>query len=818
MCNEKGMEGGNHANSNTNDSPSPSPYNDTPYECLNDHLQVPNLIPSFSMACTMLRMARGDLRMDLIPNAQEVVDEFYSLLDNMEHFHQSRRKKSGGDDCNIHLSNKSDNKFLIEIEGLDGSGKTTLCQALADHFRNNNNATSCTGTTSSTVTVVATKTPSKQLKNIRPLWDHRGGLLARAFYMVSNYVLEYELMHDEDYHKHEHDSNHVYVIIVDRWYASTLAYTVAYRKNNNDSATDDEIPISDLPSCLFTWPSDLHLTPHLLLLLDIDQNVRQARVSSRALAGGGASLYNPWDDRLKDSKLGTRILEALKRIRGPKHVGIVNANKTVEEVVQQATDLTAPLFDTWREERMKRIMPQVVFQHDPLSWWKMESKDMNLCDVDGKRCHHALWNLQVSYHYNGKEESENSGHIDAHTPPLLKTVGLDRIDESSIYYWTCANSFPSENHIHMASCLWMAGDYPIEQQWRVEGYIQRVTEGECELWGFTPPPSLVAHLTACSLDGDGQETSNRIRPENYETRVQEARACPNADHVCLVRFVPKRIEILRGGPSTRDVKGYPQRLEWVHNDEEDKWSIRSILPFPTATKLPSIRTSIYQHPPLGVTIALTGCHTSGKTTVGKALAKLLGWNFDPELGEILRGERDQLKPGGHMSGDGSGEENSDAWDDLIHRAEVDRDEKACAVRSCRIVETWHIGNAKWYQLRQKGKDDNDDAVVDLTNYRDAVAKHQSSSVVLLINLILDSSDIVMRRREICNDARARLPLADEEKECRDMFQVLQSDQALVESFGIPVLNIDNGTDGKDALNHTLRSILSFIQQHSHKRI
>ena len=42
-----------------------------------------------------------------------------------------------------------------------------------------------------TTAAIATKTPSSSLKEIRPLWDHRGGILARAFYMVSNYVLAY---------------------------------------------------------------------------------------------------------------------------------------------------------------------------------------------------------------------------------------------------------------------------------------------------------------------------------------------------------------------------------------------------------------------------------------------------------------------------------------------------------------------------------------------------------------------------------------------------------------------------------------------------
>ena len=35
-----------------------------------------------------------------------------------------------------------------------------------------------------------------------------------------------------------------------------------------------------------------------------------------------------------------------------------------------------------------------------------------------------------------------------------------------------------------------------------------------------------------------------------------------------------------------------------------------------------------------MTIAIVGTHGAGKFSIGSALAKLLGFHFDPELGEI----------------------------------------------------------------------------------------------------------------------------------------------------------------------------------------
>ena len=40
---------------------------------------------------------------------------------------------------------------------------------------------------------VAMATPTASLKAVRPVFDKRGGIVARAFYMVSNYVLQYEI-------------------------------------------------------------------------------------------------------------------------------------------------------------------------------------------------------------------------------------------------------------------------------------------------------------------------------------------------------------------------------------------------------------------------------------------------------------------------------------------------------------------------------------------------------------------------------------------------------------------------------------------------
>jgi len=749
-------------------------YDDAPYAGAVAHHAVPGLFPTFHSAATLLRVARSELRPELIDGGAgtDVIEQFYQLLDEVDAYLTNQTKRRGQRGGSTHAK-----EFVVEVEGLDGSGKTTLVRRLAEALGPDR--------------AVATKTPSASLANIRPLWDHRGGFLARAFYTVSNYVLAYEI--DTCEHR---------IIVVDRWYASTVAYTVGYCR------------LADLAGDLFEWPPDLHLKPDVLLVLRIDPDVRQKRVDDRAAAGregGGASRFNPWDDRLAtDPSLGPRILEALHRVQGPREVHSVNANLSVEEVVQEALSIVQPALH-------KVSHPEQCFATQPLEWWRCMSQQLGLCDQYGKRSHHALWNLQVSYASGGALGG----------PPVLKTVGLDRIDSSCAYYWTGRSSWQSligrrQGNHHgrvLASVLWVGGEYPTESQWRAEGYMTMVTDHECALRGYTAPPSLVAHMTACkggwSECDDGKRPS---RPDEYCDSVKRARTSPDPSDVCMVRFVPVRIEVLRGGPSTR-LPGFPQRWEWSRDGKAPgkscDWTMRPILPFSGIMK-PSQPMAFR-----GMTIAIIGCHGAGKSTICAKLSLLLGCNQDPELGEILR-DRSSLMASGHLHGNGSStntsEEEQQSWDDRIHKEECKRDDERRS--GTRVVETWHVGNASWYQLRQKQKRQDQ---ISLERYRSAIAKHLEQSSVLLVQLALDSPSVITQRREKDPGMGKRLPMKAVEEECKELHKALQEDiddflTEVTDALGIPFLRIDNGSNGKESMGQNLREILSFVQRHYYRQV
>jgi nucleoside-triphosphatase THEP1 len=268
--------------------------------------------------------------------------------------------------------------------------------------------------------------------------------------------------------------------------------------------------------------------------------------------------------------------------------------------------------------------------------------------------------------------------------------------------------------------------------------------------------------------------------------------------VCI-RFVPLRIKTLIGGPSST------RQFEWhrqVRNKDGNGWSEAS-------EALPISTLSLHQSPPvakkLPVTIAITGTHCAGKATLGKRIANVLGWTFDAELGDILRKSEDILS-GKHKVGYGSCDSMS--WDDLVFREEAKRDQ---ASSGSRVVETWHVGNLAWAQLRTNGQS-NDNRMKEV---RSAIQQEISKAVVLFVHLSVSAETSVRRRRAHPANIK-RLPMEDEEVNCQEMHDVLDTHGTVLldelADLGIPVLALDNSDDGKEAIEEASRRIYKFVNQ------
>ena len=96
-----------------------------------------------------------------------------------------------------------------------------------------------------------------------------------------------------------------------------------------------------------------------------------------------------------------------------------------------------------------------------------------------------------------------------------------------------------------------------------------------------------------------------------------------------------------------------------------------------------------------LTLVILGIHSSGKTTLGKLLAKHYGWIFHEEIGNKLR-LRELSK-----DRDKNVMISQQNFDDEVFKEEFDRDYAwSRNTKNSRVVETWHIGNLAYAHKRE----------------------------------------------------------------------------------------------------------------------
>ena len=96
-----------------------------------------------------------------------------------------------------------------------------------------------------------------------------------------------------------------------------------------------------------------------------------------------------------------------------------------------------------------------------------------------------------------------------------------------------------------------------------------------------------------------------------------------------------------------------------------------------------------------LTIVLIGSHGAGKTTVGRGIARALGWRFDDEIGERLRRQALARDPLAHAALPQS------HFDRAVIEEELRRDREV-AEQGPRIVETCRSPYAVIARVRGMG--------------------------------------------------------------------------------------------------------------------
>ena len=131
---------------------------------------------------------------------------------------------------------------VVVLEGIDGSGKSTLCASLAERLHG-----------------VLLKTPPDRVLRQRKVFDACDEPTRRAYYALCNYSAAQDIL----------EASRTQTVVVDRYWFSTVAYAIA-RARTLGVEVDGAL----------SWPRDL-LRPSVVLLLRISEEERLRRIVRR---------------------------------------------------------------------------------------------------------------------------------------------------------------------------------------------------------------------------------------------------------------------------------------------------------------------------------------------------------------------------------------------------------------------------------------------------------------------------------------------------------------------------------------------------------
>ncbi|CAG9838291.1 unnamed protein product [Diabrotica balteata] len=193
---------------------------------------------------------------------------------------------------------------------MSGTGKTTVVTALINKLN-----------------AKQIHSPPEQVKALR--WALRNSTeLDMAYQAIGNYIggLEVQSM--------LHDSP----VVMDRYWHSYAALAISTAVNNYP----EKYQFPPKGDKVFNWPDDL-LKPDIVLLLNVDEDIRQQRLNKRRKETGGIEKPESFTKFLKKCPLFlSHMLTAYKRMHNP-GVVVIDGNPTVEEVLNSIYLTVKPL-------------------------------------------------------------------------------------------------------------------------------------------------------------------------------------------------------------------------------------------------------------------------------------------------------------------------------------------------------------------------------------------------------------------------------------------------------------------------------------------
>ncbi|CAD5114060.1 DgyrCDS3208 [Dimorphilus gyrociliatus] len=192
---------------------------------------------------------------------------------------------------------------IIAIEGLDGTGKSTLAYNL-----------------SKTLNGVYFHAPPSNvvgIKNsLKPVFQHNSEL-RKAFYLMSNYIAAHRM---QDICKEN-------VVFLDRYWHSSLAFGIS------EKCLDEDKSLPPPEHEIYTWPEDLQ-KPTVVILLELSEEERLRRLKNRH-----EKPVTPSEKRLeKYSLLRDMIINSYKRVKFSPLV-VIDAGESPEAVSRKAMEI-----------------------------------------------------------------------------------------------------------------------------------------------------------------------------------------------------------------------------------------------------------------------------------------------------------------------------------------------------------------------------------------------------------------------------------------------------------------------------------------------
>ncbi|XP_072395405.1 UMP-CMP kinase 2, mitochondrial-like [Diabrotica undecimpunctata] len=217
--------------------------------------------------------------------------------------------------------NYKKNHPLIVLEGLAGSGKSTLVSGLSKKING-----------------VQSHSPSSTVETLKDKFVNNP-LLDNIYHRFAHYITAMEvyiLLKDSP-------------VVLDRYWHSSATYSIARAVYN----TNGKYILPPKGDKVYNWPDDL-LKPDVVLYLEVDEDVREKRLYKRGKQNDDTALNAEEREKIekkfgKNEKLLQRCPEyrnnmilAYKNMANPE-VTMLNANLSIDEVLNEAYQKVAPL-------------------------------------------------------------------------------------------------------------------------------------------------------------------------------------------------------------------------------------------------------------------------------------------------------------------------------------------------------------------------------------------------------------------------------------------------------------------------------------------